>query len=164
MAFEPVNPWVICDLSGKKVRMSETRKTWDGLRVWAPFWYPKHPQLSLRAIPDRMAVKDARPRPADLWASVTLCMQSIPGNVYWTFTLQDDGALVPTNEMSGTPRQYLELGGYRLYVDDDAAMHVETSPFPVPTNYTMYSSPGNLPHVFSVETVGDDLALIINPA
>jgi hypothetical protein len=63
----PGNPWVICDLTGVKVRMSQTRKTWDGYRVWSHVWYPKQPLLSVRGIPDNTAVADARPRPVDVF-------------------------------------------------------------------------------------------------
>jgi hypothetical protein len=47
--------------------MSETKKTWDGLRVHAPLWYPKHPQLSIKGIKDNQIVADARPRPDDVF-------------------------------------------------------------------------------------------------
>ncbi len=67
MPFIGGDPWVICDLSGMKVRMSQTRKTWDGLRVYSPFWYPRHPQLDLRTIPDNPAVQDARSDPTPIF-------------------------------------------------------------------------------------------------
>jgi hypothetical protein len=67
MGSIPGDVWVICDLSGKKVRMSETKKTWDGLRVYAPLWYPRHPLLDVRGIPDKMAVSDPRPRPDEIY-------------------------------------------------------------------------------------------------
>ena len=65
MSYTPGDNWCICDISGKKVLQSQTRKTWDGYRVHPDFWYPKHPQLSLRGIPERSTVRDGRPRQAE---------------------------------------------------------------------------------------------------
>jgi hypothetical protein len=47
--------------------MSQTLKTWDGLRVCSPDWYPKHPQLMVRGRVDRQAVIDGRPEPTDIF-------------------------------------------------------------------------------------------------
>lgn len=61
------DPWAICDICGLKFRMSQTRKTWDGLRVCVPDWYPKHPQLMVRGRRDRQAVSDARPESTEIF-------------------------------------------------------------------------------------------------
>jgi hypothetical protein len=70
MGYIPGDPWAICDICGFKVRMSTTKKTWDGLRVCAKTcWSPRHPQDFVRAIPDRQMVVDARPEPEDYFLS-----------------------------------------------------------------------------------------------
>ena len=41
---------------------SESVKTWDGLRVHPDYWYPRHPQLDVKGIPElSMRVIDGRP-------------------------------------------------------------------------------------------------------
>lgn len=49
--------------------MSQTRKEWNGLRVWVKAWEPRHPQDLVRSIPDRQVVDDARPEPEDSFLS-----------------------------------------------------------------------------------------------
>lgn len=134
MPYVPGDNWVICDLSGKKVLMSQTRKTWDGLRVWEPLWYPKHPQLTIRAIPERsMPVRDGRSRPADImyvapYGLGAFCLLS-PNNIVWTFYVDNDGALLAAQEKWGTPQPKLQLvPGYLFTVDDDGALHVGPAP------------------------------------
>jgi len=65
MPYIKGDPWVICDTCGFKVRMSQTKKTWDNLRVCRKDWEPKHPQLSVRGRVDKQAVYDGRPEAAD---------------------------------------------------------------------------------------------------
>jgi hypothetical protein len=61
------DPWVICDRSGFKVRMSGTVKEWTGLRVARRFADKRNPQDQIRATADRQSVVDARPEPPDAW-------------------------------------------------------------------------------------------------
>ena len=63
--YDPNNVWKICDRCGFKYRNSEMRREWTGLQVCEQCWEPKHPQLSVRAIPEKIAVKNARPRQTD---------------------------------------------------------------------------------------------------
>lgn len=42
----------ICDRTGFKVKASETRLTWDGLRVRAASWEPRQPQDLVQGVPD----------------------------------------------------------------------------------------------------------------
>jgi hypothetical protein len=65
--YIPGDPWCICDLCGFRYRMSQTLKTWDGLRVCRADWYPKHPQLDVRGVKDVQAVIDGRSEPADVF-------------------------------------------------------------------------------------------------
>jgi hypothetical protein len=86
----PGDPWAICDLTGFKVRMSQTRKTWDGLRVWSHVWYPKQPLLSVHGIPDKQQVEDARPEPADVFVLAPGEANPNDGNTYVTAPTWDD--------------------------------------------------------------------------
>lgn len=61
----PGDPWCICDVCGFKYRSSQTRMRWDNLRVCLKDWEPRHPQEYVRGKPDRIAVTNPRPRPAD---------------------------------------------------------------------------------------------------
>lgn len=46
----------ISDDSAQKYKRSDMRLTWDGKLVGKDEWYPKHPQLTIRPIPDRPAI------------------------------------------------------------------------------------------------------------
>ncbi len=65
----PLDPWVIDDRTGFKVRKSQTVKDGytRGLRVSRDEYDPPHPQDKVRGRRDRQAVRDARPRPADVF-------------------------------------------------------------------------------------------------
>jgi len=66
--YIPGDPWGICDICGFKYRHSELRKDgyYTGLLVCRADYTDKHPQDYVRAIRDRQAVKDSRPRPTDV--------------------------------------------------------------------------------------------------
>lgn len=59
--------YVICQLSGFKVRASETRRRWDGLIVHKRFWEPRHPQENVRGVVDKQTVPFSVPEPADVF-------------------------------------------------------------------------------------------------
>lgn len=63
--YVPNDHWVICDECGFKVRSSDTRKRWDGMRVCTKDWEPRHPQDFVRGRRDRQSVSDARPESPD---------------------------------------------------------------------------------------------------
>jgi hypothetical protein len=65
--FRPGDHWVIDDVTGLKVRASETRKQWDGLRVHRNQYESRHPQDFVRGRRDKMSVTDPRPRPIDTY-------------------------------------------------------------------------------------------------
>ena len=97
-SYIPGDPWVICDLSGKQIRMSRSVKTWDGLRVDPDYWYPKHPQLFVKGVPDHMEVQDARPRPAEIFiypitGTGPWTLGSSDGSI-WTVVVSNAGGLV----------------------------------------------------------------------
>lgn len=145
--YRPNDNLAICDISGLQCYMSETVKTWDGLRVRKDFWYPKHPQLNIRAIPDQPGVIDGRPEaPWQFFGPDypygSFCLES-PGHFYWTFYIADDGALLPANVKWGTPARYLDLNCWRFTVDDDGALHVNSRiaspPDTICTGWKMYT-------------------------
>jgi hypothetical protein len=128
MTFHPGDNWCICDLTGKKVLMSQTRKTWDGLRVWEKVWYPKHPQLFVRAIKEHIGVRDGRPRPADVTYELpygygSFCLRSPDGTLYVVY-VEEDGALFVREGSVGTPLDIFYLNRYGFTVDNDGALHV----------------------------------------
>ena len=56
---------VICDYSGRKVKASECKKTWDGFFVHKDYWEPRHPQDFVRGTVDEQKVPIARPEAPD---------------------------------------------------------------------------------------------------
>lgn len=133
MTYRPGDNWAICDLTGKKVLMSDTRKTWDGLRVWKEVWYSRNPQDFIRAIPDRMQVHDARPRPADVnqypaYGCGPITLISPNGSV---FSLTVKSGIVTTNPTGYQPfAQPIIINGYELQVDDSG------TPYAIPSTET----------------------------
>ena len=59
--------WVICDKSGFKVPFSETKKEWNGLRVWSKFYEPRHPQDFVKGRRDNQTVYDPRVESDDVF-------------------------------------------------------------------------------------------------
>ena len=58
----PGDPWVECDVCGKDIRRSESRRRWDNHIVCPNDWEPQHPQEFLRGKSERVGVKNARPK------------------------------------------------------------------------------------------------------
>lgn len=167
MPYKPGDNWCICDLSGFKVLQSETVKTWDGLRVWKPLYYRKHPQLSLRGIPEiNMAVKDARPRPADVdgnprWGWGAFCLIS-PNETAYTVGPDDDGALLVRADLWGTPLPVFHVGQYEFTVDNDGALHVsDLGIVKGITPWKFYSADNNVGYYLTVDA--GDLAVHLTP-
>lgn len=50
-----------CDRTGRTVYASQSRKEWNGHRVWTKAWWPRHPQDMVRGLTDKQAVDDPRP-------------------------------------------------------------------------------------------------------
>jgi len=70
MNYEQKNQYIpgdfyrLCDICGRKIRSTESRKMWNNLIVCQNDWEPRHPQEELHTAPkDKQSVKDARPRP-----------------------------------------------------------------------------------------------------
>ena len=72
------NHWLICDSCGFKVRRSNARKRWDGAMVCLDDWEPRHPMDFFKSPgPDLQFVRDARPRPVDVFRETTGLQQAI---------------------------------------------------------------------------------------
>jgi hypothetical protein len=65
--FVPGDYNVICDRCGFKVRASQTRMTWDNLRVCDRDWEPRHPQDFKRGKVDKQHISNPRPEPTDVF-------------------------------------------------------------------------------------------------
>jgi len=147
MVFVPGENWIICDISGKKILQSKSRKTWDGLRVAPEFWSPKHPQLSIKPIRERMAVYDGRPQRADIWYEVpygigSFCLISSNGTRYVCYAV-DDGALLVREGTWGNAIRTFYLGQYGFRVADDGALYVtDAGSIKGPLSWKMYTVNG----------------------
>lgn len=65
--FAPGNYNVICDRCGFKVKASDTKMEWNGLRVCRRHWEPRHPQEFVRGRTDKQSVPNPRPEGRDLF-------------------------------------------------------------------------------------------------
>jgi hypothetical protein len=65
MAFIGGDPYVYCDRTGAKVRLSQTRKEWSGKRVRIEEYEDRHPQDFVRSVVDRQTRAVLRSEPAD---------------------------------------------------------------------------------------------------
>jgi hypothetical protein len=61
----------ICDMSGFKVKASQTMKTWDGFIVRKEDWEARHPQDFLTGTVDKIKVDDARPESENVFLTAT---------------------------------------------------------------------------------------------
>lgn len=59
--YNPGDYWMVCDECGLKFRKSQMVKRWDGCWVCQKDYEPRHPQESVRAKADKVAVPVARP-------------------------------------------------------------------------------------------------------
>lgn len=69
--YTPGDWWAICDVCSKKVKASKMKKRWDGLMVCDKDFEPRHSQDFLRTRSDKISVPFTRPRPTDVFVSVT---------------------------------------------------------------------------------------------
>lgn len=68
--YRPGDHWLICDVCGFKIRSSESRKRWDGLRVCRADLEPRHDQDYVRGRADKQRVPDPRPEPTDTFLEI----------------------------------------------------------------------------------------------
>ena len=60
MSYKHGDRNAICDRSGFKCKLSQLRKTWDGLRVLQQYWEAEPEQNRLRVRPERPRIVDGR--------------------------------------------------------------------------------------------------------
>ncbi len=65
MAYKPGNWLAICDRCGMEFLSGQLKLTWDGLRVDAACWEPRHPQDFVRGVKEA-TIPWARPEPTDV--------------------------------------------------------------------------------------------------
>jgi len=64
---------VICDRCGQKYKRDQIKKEWTGILACYNCYDSRHPvTLPLPTVQDSRSLKDARPRPADRYVSVSL--------------------------------------------------------------------------------------------
>lgn len=68
--YKPGDHWKICDLSGFKVRASDTVKLWNGLIVKRDWAESRNPQDFARGVADNQRVPDPRPEQTDTFLAV----------------------------------------------------------------------------------------------
>lgn len=75
MSYDPTyksGDWlIICDVCGKKMKASDSKKRWDGFIVCPDDWEMRHPLDFLRARQDRISVPFQRPESSDTY--ITVC-------------------------------------------------------------------------------------------
>ena len=68
--YKPGNPHFICDICGLKYRQSEMRMNWKHQMVCKEYcWEPRHPQISIKAVREKIVVKNSRPEPTPSYLS-----------------------------------------------------------------------------------------------
>jgi hypothetical protein len=61
---------IICDVCGKKIKASSSRKRWDGFIVCESDWEARHPMDFIKTPTDKISVPFSRPRPPDVFEHV----------------------------------------------------------------------------------------------
>lgn len=126
------DPEIACDICGLPVKLSQVRKTWDGLQVHPACWSPKHPQLDVRPVRERLV---RRPKPMLVkyvqpdYGFGTLCFRS-PGGKTFVACVVSDGALLVREGRWGNPIDHLDLCNHLLRVEDDGAMKADPTTEP----------------------------------
>lgn len=57
----------ICDRCGFECKSYQLSQEWTGLMVCKDCWEPRHPQDTIKGVPDRQALPWTRPEPADVF-------------------------------------------------------------------------------------------------
>ena len=77
----------ICDSCGRKLKASELRQRWDGLKVCQDDWEPRQPQDFVRGVADYQAPPRTRPEPQDQFITVYSTNRLVNGFVINTITV-----------------------------------------------------------------------------
>ena len=66
--YKPGDPWFCCPRCSFRVRYSQTRKEYTGIRVCEKCYDQKHPWLDRQFPPERRGCIEYRPEPEDVFA------------------------------------------------------------------------------------------------
>jgi len=61
--------WIHCDSCGKKIKASESKERWDGFRVCAEDWEPRHSMDFIKSRREKISVDFVRKQP-DVFTSI----------------------------------------------------------------------------------------------
>jgi len=78
---------VLCDACGRKMRASDLRQRWDGLKVCSEDWEPRQPQDFVRGVADYQAPPWTRPEPANQYLRIFSISKEVNGYPPNTYTL-----------------------------------------------------------------------------
>jgi hypothetical protein len=76
----------ICDSCGRKLKGSDLRQRWDGLKVCSADWEPRQPQDFVRGVADYQAPPWTRPEAQDLFVQPYTDSRLVNGYTPNTFT------------------------------------------------------------------------------
>lgn len=148
---------VCCDICGFVMPVSKTKKTWQGLRVCYKDFEIKHPQLTMRGLPDRQAVYDGRPEPPPVYVICyglgSFCLRSPNGNLY-IVSVDDAGSVLVRPGILGIPIDVITISGFDITVADDGALLANSGPTPGFSVWRMMS-PSNLVYYVTIATNGN---------
>lgn len=128
--YKPGDNWIIDDISGLQIRMSESVKTWDGYRTARDWWYPRQPQLDVRGIPETsMRVIDGRPeQPAKFvysdYNSTPMILESANGTIFKVIVNNAGVLSTVVQPWQPTPPAAV-IGGYTIEVSNAGALSTE---------------------------------------
>lgn len=76
MTYIPGDNWVICDRCGFRIRASNLRTEWTGVKVCSKCYEPKHAQLDVKARPEKIAAEIIRSQPTDIYLDENIYITS----------------------------------------------------------------------------------------
>ena len=90
--YYSVDNWnLICDVCGKKIKASQSRKRWDGLIVCEDDYEFRHPQDFIKTKADKQSVPFSRPRSTDTFVEVTWALNTLTCAPLGLFGIADMG-------------------------------------------------------------------------
>lgn len=107
---------VICDSCGKKIKAEDAKQRWDGLIVCPADFEMRQPQDFVKARADKITVPFTRPRPTDVFISVTYDTEIYEPWVDWykEFCTPTTGTGIAGIGYAGCMRPNYNIEGYEL--------------------------------------------------
>lgn len=81
---------LLCDVCGKKIKASESRRRWDGFVVCTEDFEHRQPQDFVRARLDKISVPFTRPQPEDQFVVIIYYNQYFTTDYIATGYVQDE--------------------------------------------------------------------------